>query len=177
MPCACLLSCFSRVWLFSTLWTVARQIPLSMGVLQASTLELAMPSSRGSSWPTEWTCISYVSCIAGGFFTSRATRETPTHLTFCIYYFLHCCRKKSIDFTRSHRCLWDTHTETLATTVGLTLFLQCNWQQLCPKSNRLNKEQDHFYHSGEMNTNSSSQGAVNSPANSCVQESSDNHWI
>ena len=29
--CACVLSCFSRVQLFVTLWTVARQAPLSMG--------------------------------------------------------------------------------------------------------------------------------------------------
>ena len=29
--CVCVLSCFSRVWLFVTSWTVARQAPLSMG--------------------------------------------------------------------------------------------------------------------------------------------------
>ena len=29
--CECVLSCFSRVWLFVTLWTVAHQAPLSMG--------------------------------------------------------------------------------------------------------------------------------------------------
>ena len=28
--CACVLSCFSRVWLSATLWTVAHQAPLSM---------------------------------------------------------------------------------------------------------------------------------------------------
>ena len=32
----------------------------------------AVPFSRGSSWPRNWT---RVSCIAGGFFTSWATRE------------------------------------------------------------------------------------------------------
>ena len=37
------------------------------GILQARTLEwVAMPSSRGSSQPKDWT---WVSCIAGGFFT------------------------------------------------------------------------------------------------------------
>ena len=36
--------------IFATPWTVARQAPLSMGILQARTLEwVAMPSSRGSS--------------------------------------------------------------------------------------------------------------------------------
>ena len=32
------------------------------------------PFSRGTSWPKNWTGISY---IAGGFFTSWATREAP----------------------------------------------------------------------------------------------------
>ena len=41
-----------RVRLFATPQTVARQAPLSMGILQARTLEwVAMPSSRGSSQP------------------------------------------------------------------------------------------------------------------------------
>ena len=35
----CLLSCFSHVQLFVTLWTVACQVPLSMRILQARTLE------------------------------------------------------------------------------------------------------------------------------------------
>ena len=35
------------------------------GILQAWILEwVAMPSSKGSSWPRDWTCISYVSCIS-----------------------------------------------------------------------------------------------------------------
>ena len=43
------------------------------GILQARTLEwVAMPSSRGSSQPKNWTQISH---IAGGFFTIWATRE------------------------------------------------------------------------------------------------------
>ena len=47
-----LLSRFSRVQLFGTPWTVVRQAPLSMRILQARTLErIAMPSSRGSSQP------------------------------------------------------------------------------------------------------------------------------
>ena len=44
------------------------------GILQARILEwVAMPSSRGSSWPRDGT---QVSRIAGGFFTVWATRET-----------------------------------------------------------------------------------------------------
>ena len=34
------------------------------GVLQARILEwVALPFSRGTSWPRDWTCVSYVSCI------------------------------------------------------------------------------------------------------------------
>ena len=46
---ACMLSHFGHVQLFGTLWTVARQAPLSMGILQARILKwVAMPSFRGS---------------------------------------------------------------------------------------------------------------------------------
>ena len=51
---------FSHVQLFVTLWTVARQAPLSMGILQARTLEwVAVPSSRGSSQGRDRTHVSH----------------------------------------------------------------------------------------------------------------------
>ena len=64
---------------FGTLWTCS---PLGSSVhriLQARILQVilewaAIPFSRGSSWPRNWTCIS---CIAGRFFTIWATREDP----------------------------------------------------------------------------------------------------
>ena len=72
-----MLSRFSCVQLFATLWTVARQAPLSMGL------------SRQEYW-TGWSCpppedllysgIETASCmspaLAGGFFTTSATWET-----------------------------------------------------------------------------------------------------
>ena len=58
---------------------VAHQAPLSMGILQARILEwVAMPSSRVPSQPMDQ---SAVSCTAGGFFTSWATREA---CCFCL---------------------------------------------------------------------------------------------
>ena len=60
----------SYVQIFAAPWTAACLAPLSMGILQARILELvAMPSSRGSSRPRDWTQIS---CITGSFFTSWA---------------------------------------------------------------------------------------------------------
>ena len=58
-----------------TPWTVAHQAPVSIGILQARILAwVAMPSSRESSQPRDWT---QDSCIAGEFFTTRTTREAP----------------------------------------------------------------------------------------------------
>ena len=63
----------SCVQLFVTPWTVARQAPLSMEILQARILEwVGMPSSRGSSQPRDQTQVSHT---ADRFFTIWATRE------------------------------------------------------------------------------------------------------
>ena len=73
---ACLLSHFSSVWLFLTLRTVAHQVPLSMGILQARIVEwVAISFSRGSSWPRDQACIFYVSCFGRWVFTTRVTWE------------------------------------------------------------------------------------------------------
>ena len=53
------------------------------GILQARMLEwAAVPSSRGSSRPREWTHVSHVFCTAGGLFTHRATCEAPMCITY-----------------------------------------------------------------------------------------------
>ena len=50
------------------------------GILQARVLEwVTMPSSRRSSPLRDWTQVSYVSCIAGGFFTFWAIWEDPSY--------------------------------------------------------------------------------------------------
>ena len=49
------------------------------GILPAGILELvAMPSSKGSSLPQDWT---HISCIVGGFFAHWATWEAPKGAT------------------------------------------------------------------------------------------------
>ena len=65
-------------------WTVANQAPLSMeipkqGILWEYPLEwVAIPFSRGSSWPRDQT---QVSRIPGRFFTIRVTRLGDSQLT------------------------------------------------------------------------------------------------
>ena len=57
------LTCFSRVLLLATPWTVAYQAP-PHGILQARILEwVATPSSRGSSPPRDGALVSHVSRI------------------------------------------------------------------------------------------------------------------
>ena len=61
-----------------TPWIVAHQATLSTEILQARILEwVVRPSSGGSSRPRDWTCISYVSSLAGGFFTTSSIWEVP----------------------------------------------------------------------------------------------------
>ena len=52
---------------WTTLWTLARQVPPSLGFSRQESWEwVAISSSRRSSWPRDRT---WVSCIAGRFFT------------------------------------------------------------------------------------------------------------
>ena len=59
------------------------------GIFQARILEwVAIPFSRGSSWPRDWT---WVSCIAGRFFTIWDTREAlirTVKLKICVACFI-----------------------------------------------------------------------------------------
>ena len=60
----CMCSVTSVVFDSATPWNVSPLDSSVHGILQARTLEWdAMPSSRGSSWPRDWTCVYYVSCI------------------------------------------------------------------------------------------------------------------
>ena len=72
-----ILSHFSCVWLFVTLWTIAHQAPLSMEFSRI--LEwVAIFSSRGSSQHRDGTCIYWGSCIADRHFYHWAIGK-PTH--------------------------------------------------------------------------------------------------
>ena len=54
-----------------------------LGILQARILErVAMPSSRGSSRPRDWTCIS---CFAAWFFTTEPPGKPWCWVVVCFY--------------------------------------------------------------------------------------------
>ena len=64
----CVLSCFSRVRLFVTMTTVARQAPLSMGFSRQEYWSGLHALLQGIFPPRDRTCVSSISCFAGGFF-------------------------------------------------------------------------------------------------------------
>ena len=85
---ACILSRFNHVRLFAAPWTVACQTLLSMGILQARTLEwVAMSSSMGSSQPREQTHMSYISCIGRYVLYPLSHLGCPNQLYACMYPF------------------------------------------------------------------------------------------
>ena len=73
------------------------------GVLQARILEwVAFPFTRGSSQPRDWT---QVSCIAGGFFTSWATRGAqiiPLWVSKCVCLCFQSCLTFVTSWTVAH---------------------------------------------------------------------------
>ena len=82
------ISHFSSVGLFATLWAVACHAPLSMEFSRQeywSRLPFPSPGYRPNSG-TEHTSAA----LAGGFFTTCATREA---CTVSHYYFMWCCLK------------------------------------------------------------------------------------
>ena len=92
-----MLSCFIRVLLLETPWTLARQAPLSMEISQARILEwVVMPSSRGSSGPRDRTWVSYV-CVGGSF--PVAPPGKPMDLDKCLMTCIHHCSITQNSFT------------------------------------------------------------------------------
>ena len=78
---ACMLSCFSRVQLIGTPWTVAHQAPLSMGFSrQEYWSELPSPPLEYLPDPGIKPAALMSPALAGEFFTTSATWETPDGL-------------------------------------------------------------------------------------------------
>ena len=84
----CVLSCFSRVRLFVTLWTVAHQAPLSMGFSrQEHWSVLPCPPPRDLPNPGIEPFFLMSPALAGGYFTTSTTREDWTVHKHLHYFF------------------------------------------------------------------------------------------
>ena len=74
--CNAMLSRFSHVWLFATLWTIVHQVPLSMGFSREKYWSgLPFPSPGDLPDPGIKPMSLASSALAGGFFTTNATWE------------------------------------------------------------------------------------------------------
>ena len=74
--CMCVLSCFSYVRLFRTLWTAAHQAPLSMGFSRQNYWR-GLPCPPPGNLPSPGIKLSSFTSppLAGGFFTTSTTWE------------------------------------------------------------------------------------------------------
>ena len=79
--CVCTLSHFSHVWLFVTLWTVAWQAPLSIGFSRQEYWSgLPCPPPGDLPIPGIEPTSLMSPALAGGFFTSSATKIIIFHI-------------------------------------------------------------------------------------------------
>ena len=102
--CTCMLSHFSWVWLFVTLWTVARQAPLSMGFSgQEHCCGLPYPPPEDLPDPGIEPPSLRSRALAGGFFTTITTPKL-TYLVFC-FPILSTCWRLSPCLTSLFACL------------------------------------------------------------------------
>ena len=77
--CACVLSHFSHVRLFATLWTVARQAPLSMGFSRQEYWS-GLPCPPPGDLPYPGIKPVFLTPPVRGFFTTSATSPRPGSL-------------------------------------------------------------------------------------------------
>ena len=76
----CVLSHFNYVSLSVTLWIVVCKGPLSTGFSRQEYFSGFLPSSRESSQPRNWTCISFGSCTVDRFFYHWATGKVYIYM-------------------------------------------------------------------------------------------------
>ena len=114
--CVCVCVCvhtqlLSSVQLYTTLWTEAHQVPLSMGFFQARILNwITVYSSTWSSGPRDQTCLSVSPALAGRFFTPDHLGSLYSSDSNSIYYFY-----RSAAAVTSHSCKNIQHTFPLLT--------------------------------------------------------------
>ena len=89
-----LCACSIPLVISDSLWPYGLPGSSVHGFLQARILEwVAVPSSRGPSWPRDQTRLFHVSCIAGGFFTAEPLWKAPLASTehlmaiMCLMFF------------------------------------------------------------------------------------------
>ena len=98
----CVLSCFSCIQLFATLWTVVCKAPPSMGFSRQEYWSgLPCPPPGGSSQPRDWSHISCVSCSGRRVFFFFLPLVPPGKSFHWIHYYRNLC---SVTIKRKWQC-------------------------------------------------------------------------
>ena len=82
----CVLSCFSRVQLFKTPWTVARQAPLSMGFFRKNWSGLPCPPPGDLPNPGIEPTSLMSPALADRFFTTSIPGKPIIKIMVCVYH-------------------------------------------------------------------------------------------
>ena len=99
-----MLSYFSRVWLFATPWTVARQASLSLGLSRQEYWSgLTFPPSGDLLDPGIELATLSSPALAGGFFTTSATWEAHNKLIYHILQIIRYIRMRSVSWSSEGR--------------------------------------------------------------------------
>ena len=92
LRCICVSNCFSRVWLFATLWTVAPQAPLPMGFSrQEYWSALPFPPPGDLSDPRIEPASVTSPALAGRFFTTNRSLSMEMIIWFLSFFSLVWC--------------------------------------------------------------------------------------
>ena len=114
--CASVLSCFSCVWLFVTLWTVAHQAPLSIGFSRQEYWGGLPFLLQGPSWPRIEPASPMSPAFAVRFFTANTTWES--HLVTLV-------RHKQRYWANCIPWLWSNNSHaSCQVTLGRTFFIK-----------------------------------------------------
>jgi len=102
------------------------------GILQTILEWVAMASSRGSSWPRDWTCVSYASCIGRWVYCQGMfNRRIPM---CCFSQVLHFFLSRTACCSQELRSLCETSLNLLVNILFMTKLLSLNplsWDMDC----------------------------------------------
>ena len=118
----------SRVWLFVTPRTVAQQAPLSMGFSRQEYWN-GLPFPSPGNLPRDWT---WISCIAGRFFTIWATNAHSNLSQFSSVQLLSCVRLFATPWTAAHQAsLSITNSQSLLKLMSIESVMLSNHLIIC----------------------------------------------
>ena len=129
--CACMLSCFSCIWLFVTLWTVAHQPALPMGFSRQGYWN-GLPWTPGDLSDTGIKSASFTSpALAGRILATSTTWETPILVFSSVQPLSHVLFFATPWTAAFQASLSITNSQSLLTLMSLELVMPSNHLTLC----------------------------------------------